>query len=96
MSLILVNDITTNYFRLMKNLILIFVLTFFQFYEKSTSQKDKLNPKFKIVFLYCDKIFSPILNTLNRFIKPINIGTNIQLSVGSFIISFILLICLIF
>ena len=96
MSLLLINDMTFNYFRFMKNLIVIIVVILFQFYEKSASQKDRLNPKIKNVFVYCDKVFSPLLNLLNRIFKPINVGTNVQLSLGSFIIIFLLLICLIF
>lgn len=96
MSFLLLNDMTVNYFRFMKNLIVVILVILFQFYEKSASQKDRLNPKIKNIFGYCDKVFSPLINGLNRFFKPINVGTNVQLSLGSFIIIFLLLICLIF
>lgn len=96
MSLLLLKDMTGNYFGFMKNLIVIIVVILFLFYEKSGTHKDRLNPKIKNIFRYCDKVFSPVLKGINRLFKPINIGTNVQLSLGSFIIVFLLLICLIF
>ena len=96
MLFILFKDLASNYFSFIKNLIVIVVIIFFQFFEKSAVHKDKLNPKFKKVFNYCNIIFSPILNTINKYIKPITVGANLQLSLGSFIIVFLLLIILIF
>ena len=96
MLFILFKDFTSSYFSLIKNLIVIAVIMLFKFFEKSTVHKDKLNPKFKKAFYYCDIIFSPILNTINKYIKPITVGANLHLSLGSFIIVFLLLIILIF
>ena len=66
------------------------------FYEKSIPYKDRLKPDYKKVFIFIDKLFSPVLNIINKVIPPLNIGTNIGLSFGSFILVLFLLICLIF
>ncbi len=95
MSLLLLDDIIVNYFRFIKNIILLIVVVLFHFYEKIASHKDRLYPKVKKNFVYCEKAYSPLLNVLNRFFKPINVGSNVQLSLGSFIIILTLLICLI-
>ena len=43
-------------------------------YSKLLPYKDKLNPKYKSVFDFFNKIFTPILNFLKRFIKPFQVG----------------------
>ncbi len=95
MLLILFKGQASNYLNFIKNLIVISVVILFQFFEKIAVHKDKLNPKLKKVFVYSDMIFSPALSTINKYIKPTNVGANLQLSLGSFIIIFILLIILV-
>jgi hypothetical protein len=95
MAILLLKDTTISYFHYMKNLIIIIIAMLFHFHERSATHKDRLHPKFKNVYQYCDKVFSPILNFINKTIKPMNVGNNLQMSLGSFIISLILLICLI-
>lgn len=92
MSFFLMKGNTTNYFYMLKNTALIITVLLFQFYEKCFNHKDHLNTNFKKIFLFCDKIFAPILKMINNIVKPLNIGSNIQLNVGSFIFMFILLI----
>ena len=96
MLFILFKDLASSYLSFIKNLIVIIVIMLFQFFEKSAVHKDRINPKLKKIFFYCDMIFSPILNTINKYIKPTTVGANLQLSLGSFIIVFLLLIILIF
>ena len=96
MILILFKNSASNYLSFIKNLIVIITIMLFQFFERSAIHKDKLNPKLKKNFYYCDMIFSPILNAINKYIKPVTVGANLQLSLGSFIVVFILLIILIF
>lgn len=92
MSFFLMKDNTSNYFYILKNTVLIITVLLFQFYEKCYNHKDHLNANFKYIYLFCDKIFAPILKMINNIVKPLNIGSNTQLNVGPFLFMIILLI----
>jgi hypothetical protein len=92
MSIFLIRDSSINYLQILKNIVLIVTILLFQFYEKCFHHKDQLNTNFKNVFLFCDKIFTPILRAINKVIKPLQVGSNTQLTFGSFVFIFLLLI----
>jgi hypothetical protein len=96
MLLILISDLRAPNFNLMKNLLVLFLILAFHFYEKSLPHKDKLNIKLKRIFNYCDKFFTPVLKTINAIVKPINVGINLQFSLGSSILILLLLLIMIF
>jgi len=95
MLFLLLSDTKSSYLHIIKNLLAIGGVVLFMFYEKSALHKDRLNQKFKKAFMFSDKIFSPTIKIINKLIPPLNIGNNINISFGSFIIVLFLLICLI-
>jgi hypothetical protein len=95
MLLLLLSDTESSYLHLIKNIFAISGIILFMFYEKCNLYKDRLNPNYKKIYLSTDKILTPILKTINKIIPPLNIGANIVISLGSFIVVLFLLICLI-
>ncbi len=96
MLLLLLSDTKLSYLHLIKNICAITGIILFMFYEKCILYKDRLKSDYKKVFSFIDKLFSPVLNIINKVIPSLNIGTNIDLSFGSFVLVLFLLICLIF
>ncbi len=63
-------------------------------YSKLLPYKDKLNPKYKSVFDFFNKIFTPILNFFKRFIKPFQVGQGLAVDMTQIVLLIILLIIL--
>jgi hypothetical protein len=46
-------------------------------YSKLLPYKDKLNPKYKNIFDFFNRIFSPIFNFLKNMVKPFQVGNGL-------------------
>lgn len=63
-------------------------------YSKLLPYKDKLNSKYKGVFDFFNKIFTPIKSFLKRFIKPFQVGQGLVVDMTQIILLILLLIIL--
>jgi hypothetical protein len=63
-------------------------------YSKLLPYKDKLNSKYKGVFDFFDKIFTPIKSFLKRFIKPFQVGQGLVVDMTQIILLILLLVIL--
>lgn len=63
-------------------------------YSKLLPYKDKLNSKYKGIFDFFNKIFSPIFIFLRRFVKPFQVGAGLAVDLTHVILLVILLIIL--
>lgn len=63
-------------------------------YSKLIPYKDKLNSKYKGVFDFFNKIFTPIKSFLKRFIKPFQVGQGLVVDMTQIILLILLLIIL--
>jgi len=78
---------------IIKILIQILIIALF-FYSKLLPYKDKLNPQCKSIFDSFNSIFSPILNFLKSFIKPVQVGEGLAVDMSQIILLFIFLMLL--
>lgn len=62
------------------------------FYSKVTPYRDQLTIDYKNAYLFIDKIISPLSSRLNKFSKPISIGSGISLDVSHSILMVVLII----
>lgn len=69
----------------------IFIIGLF-LYSKLLPHKDKLNQKYKGVFNFFQRIFSPVLNFLGRFFKPAQVGTGLSIDMTQLILFILLLL----
>lgn len=69
----------------------IFILGLF-LYSKLLPHKDKLNQKYKGIFTFFQRAFSPALNFLSRFFKPVQVGVGLSIDMTQIILLVILLI----
>lgn len=63
-------------------------------YSKLLPYKDKLNPKYRGIFDFFDKVFTPILSFLKRFIKPFQVGQGLAIDMTQIVLLIVLLIIL--
>jgi hypothetical protein len=63
-------------------------------YSKLLLYKDKLNSKYKGVFDFFNKIFTPIIAFLKRLIKPFQVGQGLVVDMTQIILLILLLIIL--
>lgn len=63
-------------------------------YSKLLPYKDKLNPKYKGVFDFFNKIFTPLISFLKRFIKPFQVGQGLAVDMTQIVLLIVLLIIL--
>ncbi len=63
-------------------------------YSKLLPYKDKLNPQYKPIFDFFNKVLTPILNFLKRFIKPFQVGQGIAVDITQIVLLITLLIVL--
>lgn len=63
-------------------------------YSKLLPYKDKLNLKYKGVFNFFYRIFTPILDFLRRFIKPFQVGKGLAVDMTQIVLLVLLLIIL--
>jgi uncharacterized protein YggT (Ycf19 family) len=63
-------------------------------YSKLLPYKDKLNPQYKKVFNFFNKIFTPIFNILRNIFKPFNVGIGLFVDMSQIVFLIILLLLL--
>jgi uncharacterized protein YggT (Ycf19 family) len=63
-------------------------------YSKLLPHKDKLNPKYKKIFDFFNKIFSPIFNFFKRYIKPFQVGIGLSVDMSQIVLLIIFLMLL--
>lgn len=63
-------------------------------YSKLLPYKDKLNPQYKQIFAFFNKIFSPIFNFLNNIVKPFQVGLGLFVDMSQVILFIIFLMLL--
>lgn len=81
----------------MKLFILIIVNTFLVglfLYSKFLPYKDKLDGRFKGIFIFFNSVFSPVLNFLKRFIKPFQVGQGLAIDMTQVVLLILLLLLL--
>ncbi len=69
----------------------IFIIGLF-LYSKLLPHKDKLNPSYKRIFNFFQSIFFPVFKFLNRFFKPIQVGTGLSIDMTQIVLLVLLLI----
>jgi hypothetical protein len=69
----------------------IFIVGLF-LYSKLLPHKDKLNLKYRGVFTFFQRVFSPVFNFLSRFFKPVQVGVGLSIDMTQIILLVILLI----
>lgn len=60
-------------------------------YSKLLPYKDKLIPKYKKIFDFFNRIFSPIFNFLKSFIKPFQVGIGLSVDMSQIVLLIIFL-----
>jgi hypothetical protein len=79
----------------MKLLIIVNVLIIGLFlYSKLLPYKNKLNPKYRAVYDFFDKLFTPIITFLKRFIKPFPVGQGLEVDMTQIVLLILLLLIL--
>jgi hypothetical protein len=63
-------------------------------YSKLLPYKDKLNPKYKMVFDFFNSIFSPIFNFLKNLVKPFQVGIGLSVDMSQIVLLIIFLMIL--
>lgn len=80
------------------NLVLIYIVNILIvglfLYSKLLPYKDKLKPQYKSVFEFFNKVFTPVLNFLKRFIKPFQVGQGLVVDMTQIVLLILLLIIL--
>jgi hypothetical protein len=63
-------------------------------YSKLLPHRDKLNPKYKGVFDFFNKIFTPLISFMKRFIKPFQVGQGLAVDMTQILFLILLLMIL--
>lgn len=63
-------------------------------YSKLLPYKDKLNPKYKKIFDFFNRIFTPIFNFLKNKVKPFQVGLGLSLDMSQIVLLIFFLIIL--
>jgi uncharacterized protein YggT (Ycf19 family) len=69
----------------------IFIIGLF-LYSKLLPYKDRLNNQYKGIFNFFNTVFAPILNFLQRFIKPFQVGQGLSVDMTQIILLVLFLI----
>lgn len=64
------------------------------FYSKLSPYKDRLNPTYKGLYNFFDKIFTAILAPLRSIMKPFTVGNGLQVDMTQVLLFIILLLIL--
>lgn len=64
--------------------------------SKLLPYKDKLSAKYRKVFDFLNKIFSPIFNLLKQVVKPVQVGAGLFVDMSQIVLLAFLLLLLIF
>jgi hypothetical protein len=63
-------------------------------YSKLLPYQDKLNPRYKQVFDFFNKLFAPIFGFLKKRIQPFQVGTGIYVDMSQLILLVVFLLLL--
>ena len=63
-------------------------------YSKLLPHKDKLNPQYKKIFDFFNRIFSPIFNFLKNMVKPFQVGIGLYVDMSQIVLLMIFLMLL--
>lgn len=63
-------------------------------HSKLLPYKDKLKPQYKSIFEFFNKIFTPVLKFLKRFVKPFQVGQGLAVDMTQIVLLVLLLIIL--
>ena len=63
-------------------------------YSKLLQYKDKLNPQYKKIFDFFNRIFSPIFNFLKNIVKPFQVGLGLSVDMSQILLLIIFLMLL--
>ena len=63
-------------------------------YSKLLPYKDKLNPQYKKIFDFFNRIFSPIFNFLKNIVKPFQVGIGLSVDMSQIVLLIIFLMLL--
>lgn len=81
----------------MKSLFIIVLNTFIIglfLYSKLLPHKTNLNSKYNGVFSFFNNVFTPIMNFLNKYIKPFQVGRGLSVDMTQIILLVFLLLLL--
>ena len=79
--------------RLMPILLSLLIVGLF-LYSKLLPYKDKLNPQYKKIFDFFNRIFSPIFNFLKNMVKPFQVGIGLYVDMSQIVLLMIFLMLL--
>lgn len=60
-------------------------------YSKLLPYKDKLNPKYRKIFDFFDRLFEPIFNFFKKSIRPLQVGVGLYVDMSQIILLVIFL-----
>lgn len=63
-------------------------------YSKLLPYKDKLNPQYKKIFDFFNRIFSPIFNFLKKITKPFQVGVGLSVDMSQILLLIVFLMLL--
>jgi hypothetical protein len=63
-------------------------------YSKLTPYRTRLTGQYLKIFLFCEKIFNPVLDMLRKVAKPAQVGNGIAVDMSQIILLILLLIIL--
>lgn len=63
-------------------------------YSKLLPHKDKLNPQYKSIFEFFNRIFSPIFNFSKNIVKPFQVGIGLSVDMSQIVLLIIFLMLL--
>lgn len=63
-------------------------------YSKLLPYKDKLNPKYRKIFDFFNRLFEPIFNFLKKSIRPLQVGLGLYVDMSQIILLIVFLILL--
>jgi uncharacterized protein YggT (Ycf19 family) len=61
-------------------------------YSKLTPYKDRLSGQYLKIFVFFDKIFTPLLHLLRKMAKPAQVGSGIAVDMSQLILLILLLL----
>ena len=79
--------------KLVPIIINIFIIGLF-LYSKLLPYKDKLNPQYKKIFDFFNRIFSPIFIFLKNIVKPFQVGLGLSVDMSQIVLLIIFLLLL--
>lgn len=71
----------------------VFIIGLF-LYSKLLPYKDKLNNQYKGIFNFFNSVFTPVLNFLQKFVKPFQVGQGLSVDLTQIILLILFLIFL--